>query len=128
MRTIKLLLTVAFGFIFTFAALEVTFRFLPVNAGLFRTYDQQSWPIRAYTPHAPFIYSRTWEMLLVNRGRTNNYGHIAPFDYVPGSRPVIVIGNSYVAAEMLPYTDMVQAQLAERLHGRAPVYEIGRAS
>jgi len=93
--------------------------------GLFRTYDQQSWPIRAYTPHAPFTYSQTWEMLLVNRGRTNNYGHIAPFDYVPGSRPVIVIGDSFVAAEMLPYADMVQAQLAERLHGRVPVYGFG---
>lgn len=121
----KSLAAAAAGFLATLALFEAVLRPLPVAMGLFRTVDYAAWPLRGYTPHAAFTYSRTWEMLMANHGVTNNFGHVAPFDYARGSRPVLVIGDSFVAAELIPYADSIQAQMAALLGGRLSVYGFG---
>jgi hypothetical protein len=125
MRWMKTLVAAAAGVLAALALLEALLRPLPVAMGLFRTVDYAAWPLRGYTPHAAFTYSRTWEMLMANHGFTNNFGHIAPFDYARGSNPVLVIGDSFVAAELIPYADSIQAQMAALLGGRLPVYGFG---
>jgi hypothetical protein len=64
-------------------------------------------------------------MLNAQRGTTNNYGQVAPFDYRPGRRPVVVIGDSYVESLMNAYDDTLQAQLAQRIGARDAVYGFG---
>ena len=64
-------------------------------------------------------------MALATHGTTNNYGHVAPFDYRAKSHPVIVVGDSYVESLMNPYEDTVQGQLGERLGTRESVYGLG---
>jgi hypothetical protein len=120
-----LILAALIGAFSTAVMLEFVLRLLPVSMGLFRTVEHQHWPLRAYSPHEPFTYSRSWELLMVNRGHTNNYGQIAPFDFIPHSRPVIVIGDSFVAGEMIAYADTLQGQLARLVGADVPVYAFG---
>lgn len=105
--------------------LEAVLRFLPVSMGLYRAEQADPWPLVSYEPHLPYAYSFTWAMLNAHRGVTNNYGHIAPFDYQPASRPLIVIGDSFVESLMNDYADSLQGQLAAQLGPKAPVYGLG---
>lgn len=106
-------------------ALEVLFRFLPVSMGLQRADDVSRWPLVYAQPHSPYAYSISWKMLNAHRGETNNYGHIAPFDYVAGSRPVVVLGDSFVESLMNDPADSLQSQLAWRLGEPQGVYGLG---
>jgi hypothetical protein len=104
--------------------LELALRLLPVTFGLYQTRGDL-WPLHNFQPHAPFTYSMNWDMRNVRHGRTNNYGQIAPFDYVPASHPVIVVGDSYIEAQMDDYGDTLQGQLGAALKAAAPVYGFG---
>jgi hypothetical protein len=57
-----------------------------------------------------------------HRGTTNNYGHIAPFDYQRGSHPVLVMGDSFIESLMNEYGDTLQGQLAKKLNAPNAVY------
>ncbi len=113
------------GVLAAIAALEAGLSALPVAKGLVRVSDESEWPLRNNWPNQPYTYSQGWDFNNVHRGRTNNYGHLAPFDYQPGSHPVVVIGDSFVQSEMNAYSDSTQAQLAVRLGEAQPVYGIG---
>ena len=104
---------------------EGIFRLLPVSMGLYRTEQFERWPLQGYEPGQPYTYSKGWQMLNVQHGITNNYGHNAPFDYRKGSHPVIAVGDSFVESLMNPYKDTVQGQLDERLGSHELVYELG---
>jgi hypothetical protein len=106
-------------------ALEGLLRLLPVPMGLYRTEQYQRWPLVNYEPNRVYTSSMSWEMQHQRRGSTNNYGHLAPFDYVPGSRPVIVVGDSFVDSQMNSYEDTLQGQLGNLLGRRETVYGLG---
>lgn len=106
-------------------ALEVLFRLLPVSMGLQRANDASRWPLVYAQPHTPYAYSISWKMLNAHRGQTNNYGQIAPFDYVAGSRPVVVLGDSFIESLMNDPADSLQSQLARRLGEPRGVYGLG---
>ena len=103
---------------------EMACRVLPVYAGLQPHPDAAAWPLRAYAPGKPYAYSFGWAMRHSRRGVTNNYGHIAAHDFRAGSKPVIVVGDSYVESLMNPHADTLQGLLGERLSG-LPVYGLG---
>jgi len=105
-------------------ALELALSLLPVTFGLYQTRGDL-WPLHNFQPHAPFTYSMTWDMQNARHGWTNNYGQIAPFDYVAGSHPVVVVGDSYIEAQMNDYRDTLQGQLGAMLTRVAPVYGFG---
>jgi hypothetical protein len=65
------------------------------------------------------------ELLNATHGSTHNYRHFAPFDFVPGSKPVIVIGDSFVGAELNSYDNTLQRQLGKLLGGQERVYGLG---
>ncbi|HET7766807.1 MAG TPA: hypothetical protein VFK92_17105 [Burkholderiales bacterium] len=113
------------GAVATLVGLELALRLLPVSVGLYQTDQVEIRPLRTYQAHRPFTYSMTWEMRDARRGWTNNYGQLAPFDYVPGSHPVIVVGDSYVESQMNDYRDTLQGVLGSMLRTKEPVYGLG---
>jgi len=106
-------------------ALELALRLLPVSVGLYLSQDIGNRPLHTYEPHLSFTYSMGWEMRDVRHGRTNNYGQLAPFDYIPGSHPVIVVGNSYIESQMNDYRDTLQGVLGKMLGDVRQVYGLG---
>jgi hypothetical protein len=116
---------IAAGIVAALVALELVLRLLPVSMGMHRTADYARWPLQNTEPHLTYTYSSGWAMRNAQRGTTNNYGQVAPFDYRPGRRPVVVIGDSYVESLMNPYDDTLQAQLARRIGARDAVYGFG---
>jgi hypothetical protein len=107
------------------ALLEATLRLLPVPIGLYRTHRYEQWPLQAYEPSRPYTYSRTWALRNVHRGMTNNYGHLAPFDFRPGSMPVVVLGDSFIEAQMNAYDETLQGRLGALLDDPRRVYGLG---
>jgi len=104
-------------------ALELALRMLPVSVGLYQT--ERAWPLHSFQAHKPYTVSTTWELRNPRHGRTNNYGHPAPFDYISGSRPVVVVGNSYIESLMNDYSDTLQGNLGAMLGAAERVYGIG---
>jgi hypothetical protein len=124
-RLISRLAWVFLGAIFAAVLLECALRFLPVSMGLYRTTQASKWPLYNSEPRLPYAYSISWAMLNPHRGTTNNYGHIAPFDFSQGSRPVVVIGDSFIESLMNDYGDTLQGQLGQRVKSLQPVYGLG---
>jgi hypothetical protein len=106
-------------------ALEFALRMLPVSVGLYQTERPDLWPLHSFQAHLPYTVSTTWELRNARHGRTNNYGQLAPFDYVPSARPVIVVGNSYIESQMNDYGDTLQGHLGTMLGATEPVYSMG---
>lgn len=113
------------GAIFTAVLLECALRFLPVSMGLYRTSQSDKWPLHNSEPRLPYAYSISWALLNPHRGTTNNYGHIAPFDFTQGSRPVIVVGDSFIESLMNDYGDTLQGQLGQMVSSPRSVYGLG---
>jgi hypothetical protein len=124
-RALSRVMWIAAGVVVALAVLELVLRFLPVSIGMHRSVDYARWPLQNTEPHLTYTYSSGWAMRNAQRGTTNNYGQVAPFDYRPGRRPVAVIGDSYIESLMNPYDDTLQAQLARRLGARDAVYGFG---
>lgn len=104
--------------------LELLFMLLPVSKGLLRV-DDPAWPLKNYESHVRYAYSARWDMHLPRRGVTNNFGHLAPFDYRPDRHPIVVIGDSYIESKMNRYEDTLQGQLGELLGQRERVFGLG---
>lgn len=115
----------ALGALGALLVLELLFRLLPVSMGLQRAASSERWPLVYAEPHSPYAYSHTWAMLNAHRGTTNNYGHIADRDFVAGSRPVLVLGDSFIESLMNDQGDTLQAQLGRKLSDAAGVYGLG---
>ena len=116
---------VLLGFLAVLASLEGVLRLLSVSSGLRPPAAIDAWPLRPYDPKQPYTYSYGWAMLNPHRGTTNNYGHIAPQDFRAASRPLIVVGDSFVESLMNEYGDTVQGILGQRLGVNRPVYGLG---
>jgi hypothetical protein len=126
MRSVLLrVLSLISGAILAVVALECALRLMPVSMGLYRAQNPAEWPLRSYEPNSRYAYSISWSFQNSHRGVTNNYGHIAPFDFQKGSRPVVVVGDSFVESLMNDYADTLQGQLGARLKDQAPVYGLG---
>jgi hypothetical protein len=104
------------------ALLEGLLRLLPVISGLEPGRDTDSWPLRNFEPHRAYRYSYTWAMLNTHAGVTNNYGQISTGDFRPGSRPLIVVGDSFIESLMNDYEDTLQGILGQSLGPSRPVY------
>ena len=113
------------GMLVTLVLLECLLRFLPVSMGLYRTERFDKWPLQNSEPKLPYAYSISWAMLNPHRGTTNNYGHIAPFDFMKGSQPVLVIGDSFIESLMNEYDDTLQGQLGRKINSQHSVYGLG---
>jgi hypothetical protein len=125
---LRSLLILAIGNLGVFAGLlliaEVILRFLPVCTGLPIVEVNAESPVFHFLPNQEYLYSRDWDMALVNRGHINNAGFINDQDYrSSGDTPLLaVIGDSYVEAVMVPYVQTFHGRLAKKLSGQLRVY------
>ncbi|HET9474369.1 MAG TPA: hypothetical protein VFO82_10775, partial [Steroidobacteraceae bacterium] len=84
----------------TLVLLEGTLWLLPVIKGTYAADPRPSWPVHTMIPNSRYTYSIGWNLQNIHRGRINNYGYAAPFDYQPGSGGVAVFGDSYIESLM----------------------------
>ena len=110
------------GMLLTLAVCELLLSSLPVSRPL--TPTAQTWPLHGYAAHQSYQYSLGWALQNAHAGSTNNYGQISSLDYLAASRPLIVVGDSYVEALMNDEPARVQSQLSQRL-ADPPVYSFG---
>lgn len=94
---------------------ELLLRALPVNGGAYTADPDKSWPASRLVPDSSYTFSETWRLRNVHRGRINNFGYAAPYDYVPGSAGVVVIGDSFVESLMNDYDNTLQGILRHKL-------------
>lgn len=96
-------------------AAELLLRLLPVIDGRIRGADESRWPLHNYRPNEAYTYSFGWDLRHPQQGRVNNFGQLAPFDYVPGRARVAVIGDSYVESAMNRYDETLPARLSSAM-------------
>lgn len=80
-----------------------------------------------YTPNRSFVFSRDWDLRLVNQGWVNNAGMVNNQDYQKDeTTPLLaIVGDSFIEALMVPYNETVQGRLAKALDRRLRVYSFG---
>jgi hypothetical protein len=111
------------GFAVAAVAAELALQALPVSTGYgFMGVDDAN-PILRGTPYVHYVYSRNWNFRLENAGRLNNYGFRASHDFEPDPRALLVIGNSFIAADAIVPPENMTEQTGGLL-GR-PAYAIG---
>jgi hypothetical protein len=76
-------------------------------------------------PHHQWVMSTGWDLRDAQPMRANNYGFAATRDFQPGQQAIGLVGDSYVEASMLAWTERPAAQLELALGGQRPVYALG---
>lgn len=106
---------------------ESILRFLPVARNPLVVPVTRDHPVFHYAPSRAFVFSRDWDLHLVNSGWVNNAGMVNDQDYLKESKtPLLgVVGDSYIEAMMVPYPETLQGRLAKALEGRLRVYSFG---
>jgi hypothetical protein len=107
--------------------LELALRLFPVSTSTGATVLDDRNPVFRYAPNQPYVFSEGWRFEIVNTGRINNYGFVNEQDYAKHAEngPVVIIGDSYVEAFMVPYQQTVQGRLSRLLTHNRLVYSIG---
>jgi hypothetical protein len=126
-RILFSLIAILCGLALPVLTIEIALRFLPVSSVTGTMVVDHNNPILRFTPNQPFTFSEGWQFAIVNTGRINNYGFINDQDYTRHDEqgPLIVIGDSYVEAIMVPYPQTVQGRLASLLKNKRKVYSMG---
>ncbi len=109
-------------------AIEVVLRWLPVSTATSAMALDDANPVMRYAPNQRYVYSKGWNFQIVNYGRINNYGFVNDEDYrehPDGDGPLVIIGDSYVEAMMVPYAHTVHGRLARVLAPQRQVYSLG---
>ncbi|HEU4778599.1 MAG TPA: hypothetical protein VFS58_01820 [Steroidobacteraceae bacterium] len=113
----------------TLLLLEGVLRLLPVLSGTYAADPRAAWPVHTMIPNSRFTYSTGWNLQNIRRGRINNYGYVAPFDYAPakgaGRDTIAVFGDSYVEALMNDYGDTLHGALNDYLKTPRTVLNFG---
>jgi hypothetical protein len=106
---------------------ETVLRFLPVASGMRTAAVTAQSPMFHFTPNRDFLFSRDWDMAMVNRGHINNAGFVNDQNYRRDEKtPLLaIVGDSYVEAAMVPSSLTVQGRLAKDLAGKLRVYSFG---
>ena len=109
------------------ALLELFLHFFPVNDGTHRLSVNEANPILRFHPNRQFVWSKGWDLSLVNVVQTNNFGFVSDYDYFrDGSSPLLaVIGDSFVEAMMVPFNKTATGRLAKHLNDTGRVYSFG---
>lgn len=121
------LIAVLCGIALPLVSAEIVLRFLPVSSSTGTIAVDDTNPVIRFTPNQPYTFSKGWNFDIVNTGRINNYGFINDQDYTRHDErgPLVIIGDSYVEAKMVPYEQTVQGRLAKLLENKTHVYSVG---
>ena len=103
---------------------ELACRFLPVNEGLRSQAVNAASPVYRFEPNRTSTWSRGWNFSITNRVHVNNDGFVSDKDYsVDGPRPLAaIVGDSYIEAAMVPYSNTVQGRLATTVGEQGRIY------
>lgn len=105
-------------------AAELLFRLLPVATATLTGYHIDP-AILNYPPHHNWRTATGWDLRNPQVLRSNNLGFPSDRDFAPNPRALVLVGDSYVEASMLP-TDQRPGPQLESLLGRVrPVYALG---
>ena len=118
------LVSIGLGTLLALLLAEGICRILPVSTGVRALPVNASTPIFRFEPDREYVYSTAWNFSIVNRGRTNNEGFVNNQDYAASdARPLLaVIGDSYVEALMVPYSNTLHGRLQRCVEGTGRVY------
>jgi hypothetical protein len=105
--------------------LEFVLRLLPVLSGALAADPDPAWPAHHLIPNAAYTFSAGWDLENVRRGRTNNMGYVAPFDYTAGAKGIVVIGDSFIESLMNDYGQTIQGSLPGILHVPEAIMNFG---
>lgn len=119
----KKLLLFAIGFTAVLMLLEIVFRLLPVSTATRSGYYIHP-HILTYPPYHCFTAATGWDLRNSQHNCTNNLGFLADRDFVYEPQAIVLIGDSYVEANMLPAKERLAVQMEQKLAGR-PVYSMG---
>ncbi len=114
-QRVRFIASIFVGFFAFLAGAEALLWLLPAPSGLIAADPDPNWPAHREQQNRNYVYSAAWDFENVQRGRINNFGYIAPFDYEDGAEVGVVIGDSFIEGYMNPYQDMLQGRLADRL-------------
>ena len=119
-------IAICLGILVPLFIFEIALRFFPVNEGLRAQIVNDENPIFHFKANRTSIFSEHWNFDIVNLVRTNNYGFINDLDYNPkADTPLLmVIGDSYIEAAMVPYEQTVHGRLARIVGDRGRVYSL----
>ena len=96
-------------------ATELGLRVLPVATGYRPLPLNAANPVMRGTPFASYTYSVDWNFRLARSGTLNNAGFIAAWPYVNAGHNVLLVGNSYVAADAIDPERNLAGVLSKRL-------------
>jgi len=103
---------------------EIILRFLPVASGLASLPVNAADPVFRFAPNRAFVFSKDWDMRMVNHGHVNNDGWVNDQNYQKQSTvPLLaIVGDSYIEAAMVPHGETLEGRLAKAYQGRLRVY------
>jgi hypothetical protein len=119
-RTFALMLSAVFALVL---GLELGLRILPVGTASFKDYHLDP-DVLSYPPRHRWRVATGWDLRNAQTLQANNEGFAADRDFVPDTRAVALVGDSYVEASMLDARDRPAAQLERKLND-VPVYGMG---
>ena len=121
------LMSMATGLIGFLVFAEIVLRFLPVASGLNSRPVTAESPVFRFKSDQDFVYSKGWNLRLVNHGHLNNDGWVNDQDYrSDDSSPLVaIVGDSFVEAAMVPYAQTFHGLLANFFRNKFRVYSFG---
>ena len=120
---LKPLFFLATGALFVVVLLEGFFRLLPVSTAT-RTGYYINHNIVTYPAKHCFTTSTGWDLRSPQRHCANNYGFIADRDFSYNPDAIVIVGDSFVEAIMLPVREGLAARIESKLQGTL-VYAMG---
>jgi hypothetical protein len=118
------LLGIGLGVLGFALACELVLRLLPVSTATMTGYRLDPL-ILTYPPQHTWTAATGWDLRNAQTLRSNNLGFPSERDFVPDPRALVLVGDSYVEASMLPYSSRPGPQLERALGGTRPVYAMG---
>lgn len=109
-------INILIGLIVSVFALELFFQVVPVNSGIRMQETSAERPYSRYLANHEFTYSHGWSLLNARHGKTNREGFVNSPD-LDNHGGVLVIGDSFIEAFMLPYEQTLQGRLDAALGG-----------
>lgn len=119
----RLALEIVGGLLALLLVLEALFRLLPTSTASLTGYYIDP-DILSYPVGHRWTSSTGWDMRNAQRLKANNLGFVSDIDFVANPNAVVLIGDSYIEASMLPASSRPGAQLQRELADR-PVYAMG---
>ena len=118
------LVSAALGLAFTVLVLEIALRLLPVPTGMRTQPVSAQTPVFRFKANRDYVFSTGWDFKLANRGHVNNAGYVSDIDYVERTDHTVlaVVGDSYMEALMVPWSETMTARLNTGLSCDQRVY------